>query len=55
MHFEGIVFFFQLKQTTTLLDEAQQPYSYLIASMKARDEQNKSLKDIIATMEKDNE
>ena len=54
MYFQVAVFF-KLKQTTTLLDEAQQPYSYLIASMKSRDEQNKSLKDVIATMENDNE
>ena len=42
MHFQGIVFF---------LAKA----NHDIASMKSRDEQNKSLKDIIATMETDNE
>jgi len=43
----------ELTQTTTLLSDAQQPYNYLIDSIRTRDEKNQSFKEAIKTLETD--
>jgi len=43
----------ELQNATNLLDEAQQPYNYLIDSIRSRDEQNKSLKKTVTVLEDD--
>ena len=43
----------EVKNSNSLLKEAQQPYNYLIESIQNRDGQNKSLKDTITTLEDD--
>ena len=45
--------FLQLSKATTLLNEAQQPYNYLIESIRARDSQNQSLNEQLALMEEE--
>ena len=49
----SFVFFVQLSKATSLLNEAQQPYNYLIESIRSRDMQNQSLNEQIALMEED--
>ena len=44
----------QVKSTNSLLDQAQQPYNYLIDSMRTRDSQIAKQKDYIAQLEEDN-
>ncbi|XP_074621025.1 progesterone-induced-blocking factor 1-like [Acropora palmata] len=43
----------ELSKATSLLNEAQQPYNYLIESIRSRDMQNQSLNEQIALMEED--
>lgn len=43
----------QLSKATSLLNEAQQPYNYLIESIKARDTQNQTLTERLELMEED--
>ncbi|XP_066920860.1 progesterone-induced-blocking factor 1-like [Clytia hemisphaerica] len=43
----------ELHNANNLLNEAQQPYNYLIESIRTRDEQNKTLKNTIETLEGD--
>ena len=45
--------FLQLSKATSLLNEAQQPYNYLIESIRARDSQNQSLTEQLALMEEE--
>lgn len=45
--------FLQLSKATSLLNEAQQPYNYLIESIRARDSQNQSLNEQLALMEEE--
>ena len=45
--------FLQLSKATSLLNEAQQPYNYLIESIKARDTQNQTLTERLELMEED--
>ncbi|KAJ7356253.1 Progesterone-induced-blocking factor 1 [Desmophyllum pertusum] len=43
----------ELSKATSLLNEAQQPYNYLIESIRARDTQNQSLAEQLALMEEE--
>lgn len=43
----------ELSKATSLLNEAQQPYNYLIESIRARDMQNQSLNEQLTLMEED--
>ncbi|XP_032219897.2 progesterone-induced-blocking factor 1 isoform X1 [Nematostella vectensis] len=43
----------ELGNATTLLNEAQQPYNYLIESIRTRDQQNQGLKEQIAMLQDD--
>jgi len=43
----------ELKKTTDTLNEAQQPYNYLIGSIQSRDEQNEIMKKTIETLQND--
>lgn len=43
----------ELSKATSLLNEAQQPYNYLIESIRARDSQNQSLNEQLALMEEE--
>ncbi|XP_047127127.1 progesterone-induced-blocking factor 1 isoform X1 [Hydra vulgaris] len=43
----------ELKQSNSLLNEAQQPYNYLIESIRTRDAQNQLLKETISNLEND--
>jgi len=45
---------FQAKSANSLLDQAQQPYNYLIDSMRTRDAQIFKQRDYISTLEEDN-
>lgn len=47
------MYFLQLSKATSLLNEAQQPYNYLIESIRARDAQNQMLTEQMALMEED--
>ena len=47
------LFVFQLSGATSLLDQAQQPYNYLIESIRSRDKQIQKHKSHIATVEED--
>jgi progesterone-induced-blocking factor 1 len=44
---------FQLSNTTNILNEAQQPYNYLIESIRVRDSQIKSLQENNQMLEED--
>ena len=44
---------FQLSKATSLLNEAQQPYNYLIESIRSRDAQNQTLTEQLTLMEED--
>lgn len=44
---------FQLKNNNTILDQAQQPYNYLIDSVRQRDAQINKQKEHIANLEAD--
>eukprot|EP00794_Sanderia_malayensis_P018396 gene18396-20250_t len=43
----------ELSRTTKMLNEAKQPYNYLVDSIKTRDDENKSMKDTIGTLNED--
>ena len=45
--------FVQLSNATSLLDEAQQPYSYLIESIRTRDTQIHAMREQVSLMEDD--
>lgn len=44
---------FQLKNSNSILDQAQQPYNYLIESIRQRDNQILKQKDYTSTLEYD--
>lgn len=48
-----LVFLFQLKNSNTILDQAQQPYNYLIDSVRQRDAQINKQKEHITNLEAD--
>ena len=50
---EYFMFIFQLKSANTLLDQAQQPYNYLVESIRLRDTQINQQKEHIHTLEED--
>ena len=45
--------FFQLKNSNAILDQAQQPYNYLIESIRQRDNQILKQRDYTSTLEYD--
>ena len=45
--------FLQLTNTTNILHEAQQPYNYLIESIRIRDSENKTLREHNRLLEED--
>ena len=45
---------FQLKNTNSVLDQAQQPYNYLVESIRSRDNQLQQNKQHISSLEEDN-